>query len=118
MQTTELAAPAHPRTWQRSWNDSFATPAGGAARRRTRRTEGRAAAKAVKVANRRRFNSWESQRHATSTLISQVRIYSGEIGTPRQRDRVTAEFTGRAKTLGQNVDDVVAALRDGLGLDA
>lgn len=118
MQTTELAAPAHPRTWQRSWNDSFATPAGGAARRRTRRTEERAAAKAVKVANRRRFNNWESQRHATSTLISQVRIYSGEIGTPRQRDRVTAEFTGRAKTLGQNVDDVVAALRDGLGLDA
>jgi hypothetical protein len=54
---------------------------------------------------------------AASTLRQQVRIFCGEIGTERQRDRVVAQFTQQAAILGQDVDEVVAALRTGLGLD-
>jgi hypothetical protein len=53
---------------------------------------------------------------AVTTLKQQVRIFDGLIGTPKQRERVTAQFTRQARELGQPVDEVVDALRTGLGL--
>lgn len=102
---------------QRSWLDAFTSPAGGTDRRRARRSQERAKAKELKVLNRQRFRQHKANQMAASTLKQQVRIFSGEIGTERQRARVTAQFTLQAKILGQPVDEVVAALRTGLGLD-
>jgi len=53
---------------------------------------------------------------AATTLGNQVRIYDGLIGTEQQRARITAQFTRQARELGQPLDDVVDALRTGLGL--
>lgn len=102
---------------QRSWLDAFASPVGGTERRRARRTQERGRAKALKVLNRQRFRQHKATLMATTTLKQQVRIYDGLIGTAKQRARVTAQFTLQAGILGQDVDEVVDALRTGLGLD-
>jgi hypothetical protein len=103
--------------FQRSWKDAFVGPVGGTHRRRVRRTRERGQKKALKVLNRQRFRQHRANQMAASTLRQQVRIFCGEIGTERQRDRVVAQFTQQAAILGQDVDEVVAALRTGLGLD-
>lgn len=109
--------PTKPTFVAASWLDPFNRPAGGSDRRRLRRSQERGQAKALKVLNRQRFRQHRNTLMATSTLKQQVRIYDGLIGTTRQRDRVTAQFTLQAKILGQDVDEVVGALRTGLGLD-
>jgi plasmid stabilization system protein ParE len=102
---------------QRSWLDAFASPAGGTERRRARRTQERGRKKALRVLNRQRFRQHKATLMATTTLKQQVRIYDGLVGTAKQRARVTAQFTTQAALLGQDVDEVVDALRTGLGLD-
>lgn len=98
------------------WTDSWLAPSGGEAQRRVRRARERGQAKALRKVNRRRFRAWNSQRMATSTLIQQVRIYDGKIGNDLQRARVTKMFNQQAQALGQPVDEVLDALRTGLGL--
>lgn len=103
-------------TFQRSWTDAFATVPGHKERRRYRRSKQRDAINDVQRVNRRRFRAWNNQRMAATTLGQQVRIYDGLIGTDRQRARITAQFTKQARELGQPLDEVVDALRTGLGL--
>lgn len=109
--------PSKPVFVRSSWLDAFTGPVGGTERRRGRRQQERSQKKALKVLNRQRFRQHKASLMAASTLKQQVRIYSGEIGTQRQRERVVAQFTQQAAILGQDVDEVVAALRTGLGLD-
>jgi hypothetical protein len=102
--------------FQRSYLDAFATVPGHKERRRHRRSKERGRATSVRKANRRRFRAWNSNRMAATTLANQVRIYDGQFGTERQRARITAQFTQQARELGQPLDEVLSALRTGLGL--
>jgi hypothetical protein len=114
----EVTVPNAPvvRVPQRAWTDAFARVPGHKERRQARRAEQRKAAKAVKVANRRRVRSHRAAIMAATTLRQQVRIFDGQIGTERQRARVAAQFTRQAQELGQDRDQFVAALRSGLDL--
>lgn len=109
--------PAKPALVATSWLDAFTRPTGGSDRRRIRRAQERGKAKALRVLNRQRFRQHRNTLMATSTLKQQVRIYDGLIGTAKQRARVTEQFTLQARILGQDVDEVLDALRTGLGLD-
>lgn len=102
--------------YTRSYLDAFATVPGHKERRRYRRKARRDQVNTVQRANRRRFRQYRTNLMAASTLKQQVRIYDGLIGNERQRSRVTAQFTQQARELGQPLDEVLSALRTGLGL--
>ena len=109
--------PAAKPVFGRSYLDAFATVPGHKERRRYRRSKQRDAINDVQRANRRRFRAYRSNLMAVTTLKQQVRIFDGEIGNEHQRARVTTQFTQQARELGQPLDEVLSALRTGLGMD-